>query len=416
MITITRPALKYNKAVIFSCSAQMPQDPYFRYVRDPCYADDVRWILQKADVKHVPTHVLSVHWHSSHTYNLLDELSTQYAIVPNALDKFVADCVKRNRCFYNFLHPTSLFDYPELADWVYCHIGSTQPDADVLDVLLRLSRNAHSKNYCHRVEQYLLDAFRSSEAHFCGSRVMCALVAHYLAGTEKLCVHTLKNMLMDRGMHARVQTLALLSHLPLTVHAQLITEIVWCAVYGYGQAARYVQDLSFGPYTTELAKAIQEHPHQFYVDRLHIQVLQQIIPYLIHYRAISSLVRVYEANVSSAVQQGVLSSLLANGIKPPPMACLTVQEPHTVHELIQFMYVHQTAPNHQQLIERAMTTQLQALRTIEPTTHGLLRRMIIASNYYRRRVFLIMLLQGISSVMQNLRCHEFAWPLVFAYL
>ena len=394
----------------------MPHDPYFRYLHDPRYADDVRWILQKADVKHVPDHVLSVHWQSSHTYKLLDELSTQHAIVPKALDKFVDDCVKRKRCFYNFLHPTSLFDYPQLADWVYCHIGSTQPDAEVLNVLLRLSSNAQSKDYRHHVEQYLLDAFQSSEAHFCGSRVMCAIVAHYLAGTEKLCVHTLKNMLMDRGMHARVRTLALLSHLPITVHAKLLKEVVWCAVYGYGQAARYVQDLSFGPYTTELAKAIQEHPHQFYVDRLHIAVLQQMIPYLIHYRAISSLVRVYEANTSSAVQHGVLSSLLANGIKPPPMICSSLPKPRTVHEVIQFMYVHHIAPDCQCLIEHAMTTQLQALRTIEPTTNGLTRKMIVASNYYRRRIFLIMLLQGISTIMQRLRCYEFAWSLVFAYL
>ena len=394
----------------------MACDPYFRYIHDARYADDVRWILQKADVKHVPDHVLSVHWHSTDTYKLLEELSTQYAIVPKALDKFVADCVKRKRCFYNFLHPTSLFDYPELAHFAFRHIGSTAPDADVLNVLLHLSNNALSKNYRFHVEQYLLDAFCSDAAHFCGSQVMCALSAHYLEGTDKLCVHTLKRMLMDRGMHARVQTLALLSHLPATVHARLLKEIVWCAVYGYGQAARYVQDLSFGPYKTELAKAIQEHPHQFYVDRLHIEVLQKIVPYLIHYRAISSLVRLYEANASAAIQQGVLSSLLANGITPQPMRILLQQKPHTVHELIQFMYVHHTAPDCQRLIEKAMTTQLQALRTIEPTTNLLTRKMTIASNYYRRRVFLIMLLQGVSSVMHELRCHEFAWPLVFAYL
>ena len=395
----------------------MSCDPYFRYMHDARYADDVRWIVNKADFKEVPQHVLNVHWHSFHTYKLLDELSTQYAIVPKPLDKFVADCVKRNRCFYNFLHPTSLFDYPELANWVFCHIGSTAPNADVLHVLLHLSKNAFSRHYRSHVEQYLIDAFRSAEiAHACGSRVMCALVAHYLAGTEKLCVHTLKNMLMDRGMHARVRTLALLSHLPITVHAKLLEEIVWCAVYGYGQAARYVQDLSSSSHTTELATAIQKHPHQFYVDRLHIKVLQQMVPYLIHYRAISSLVRLYEANAFAAVQQGVLSSLLAHGIKPSPTICPAVKEPHTVNELIHFMYVHHTAPNCQYLIEEAMKMQLQALRTIEPATKGLTRKMIIASNYYNRRVFLIMLLQGVGSLMQQLRCHEFAWPLVFAYL
>ena len=395
----------------------MAVSPFARYLQNPHYVDDVRWHVRQASVKTVPPEVLHAHWHSDDAYELLTELSTEYRIVPIPLAPFVSDCCSRKRDFLCFLHPETLFSEPPLARWVFEYLGCGKPDAEVLQLLVYLSSSDLSKKYRSHVESYLVKAFSSQAAVVCGAANMCALMMHYVEPTATLCLSTLQSMLLSRGVSARVHTLSLLGHLPQSTHAQLIDPIVWCAVYGYAQAARYVQDLSGTTHAARLAHVIQQFPHHFYVDRLHLVTLRLMIPYLIHYRAISSLMRLYEADRHAAIQKGILTALLSNRVKPLLLCWPVDENPSSMHDMVHFMYVKGTVPTRNlTVVDELMKYHLSALRCLLPNTSGLERRMQLTSNWYRRRVVLLMLLQGTTPLMQRLRLHEFAWRLVFAYL
>lgn len=394
----------------------MALSPFQRYLANPHYVNDVRWHVRNATAKTVPPEVLRAHWAHDDVYEMLTDLACDFAIVPSPLGDFVADCCKRKRSYLPFIHPHSLFNEPALASWVFRELGNSPLDGEILQLLSYLASSEQSKNYRHHVQDYIVHAFASEAAYVCGSKTICNLCAHYLEPGTELCAHTLSCMLTDRGMPTRVHALSLLSTLTQATHARVINALVWCAVYGYGAAARFVQDLSAGEYAVPLARAVQQFPHHFYVDRLHLDTLRRMVPYLIHYRALSCLVRLYEADRHAAIAQGVLTALLANRVRPLLLCWPVPAEPRAMHDAVHYMYVKSIVPPNRYIVDDIMRSHLAALRTLVPTTAGLQRQMDLASNWYRRRVILLMLLQGTDTLMQRLRRHEFAWRLVFAFL
>lgn len=226
----------------------------------------------------------------------------------------------------------------------------------------------------------------------------------------------LPRMLTHCDKHACLYALGFLRLQPLEVHAKCASSLVWCAVHGLDQAAQYVQELSCSRYFQCLVDPVQRFPHCPYVDRLHIQVLKQMVPYLIYHCAVQSLQRVYRIERHKAVQQGVLTALLCNNVVPTLFITNVNHHLDHVHDAIHFMHVYGKVPRNKNIVDQCVQHCLPALQSLAGTTSGLRQQIVCSQNYLRRRSALLTLMKGTDATMLHLRRCKFAWRLVFSFL
>ena len=228
-------------------------------------------------------------------------------------------------------------------------------------------------------------------------------------------------MLTNRGADTRAYALFLVSYLPQSMHAAVIHALVWCAAYAYhGKAMQILQMMSSSSlYKHQLAEEIQRFPHGNYVDRLHIDVLWLMVPYLYRCRANTSLMRLYECNSRAAVKAGVLTALVASNVGvTPPVDCIPTECPASVHEAVHYMLVRRTIPPNRFLVDAALghTISTLALHVLSSSTAGLNQQIRYAHNWKRRQLSLWALKHAHLRIFVRLRDTEFAWRIVFSFL
>ena len=226
----------------------------------------------------------------------------------------------------------------------------------------------------------------------------------------------LPHMLSHGDKRTSLYALDFLRLQPLEVHAKCASSLVWCAVHGFDQAVQYVQELSCSRYFQCLVAPVQQFPHCPYVDRLHMQVLKQMVPYLIEHGAVHSLQRVYSIERHSAIQQGVLTALLCNHVVPTLFITNVSRHLKHAHDAIHFMHVYGKVPRNHNMLDQCVQHYFPALQSLVGTTAGLQQQMVCAQKYLRRRSALLTLVKGTDDTMLHLRRCEFAWRLVFSFL
>ena len=101
-----------------------------------------------------------------------------------------------------------------------------------------------------------------------------------------------------------------------------------------------------------------------------------------------------------------------------PSAVQAVAHPANTHQVVHYVHFQEKLPPNLRLIDAAMADSeaLQALKLTSRRCGPLRLYMVRAAKWARRRLALVALIMGHTTLDARLRKHEFAWRLVFAYL
>jgi len=215
--------------------------------------------------------------------------------------------------------------------------------------------------------------------------------------------------------------LHLMGRMDTAQRAKLARPLAFAAHTGYTRAMYYLTALGRDPvHAIQVADAVQCYGYCAYLDRLNLNVLWRIVPFLVCHRANAALLRLACHDGRRSIEAGVFTALIANS-RPVPQL-LPLQDPRTIHSVVHFVHMFHELPPTTHIIDAAMWCNqgesMSALRKISRNCGNLRRYMLIARNWRRRRVDLVEMVWGHSScaIMAQLKCHEFAWRLVFSYI
>lgn len=389
---------------------------FARYLEDGHYGDDVLQAAEKGVL--IPQCVLSAHWDTDDAYEMLYALATRFRIVPDPLQPFIEDCIRRTRPWDAFLHGESLFKEPCLAEMVYRRMGDYSIPVSRLQVLHELASSPDSGQYGHFVEDALVRAFADlifGMSNDWSVLMVCRLCSHYLSdtGIASLCPRALAHLM--QSSEGAVSAIRLMRRMWSVQRVKVVGAIAWRARMGCGVAQQYMQDMSVS-HPHEVSRAIMHYMWQPYIDRLSLDVLWLVVDYLRLHRAWYGLRRLFVCDAARAIRHGVFTSLVEMGKCGPLMNRVPCERPSTAHASIHFMCMRRRPPPNWWMVDVCMCDELGALSMLARRSQPIRRQMQLGRNWSRRRVAYLALQHCESGIWPALRAHEFAWRIVFGYL
>jgi len=365
---------------------------------------------------------MEAHWKSRSGMEVLLVLSKEYRIVPRRnLREFLAHCQKDGYGMMDFLHPCSLFDDYELAADVYKYLGNLGPTVPLLTVLRYLGGSERSNAHGWQLWPMLHMGIRVAAERVTQTHMLCSLAFRYFS-VEQMALVDLRGV-GEMALRSRTTNAALhlMARMTVAQHAKLARPLAFAAHTGYARAMYYLTALGRDPaHAIQVADAVQCYGYCAYMDRLNLNVLWRTVPFLVKNRANAALLRLACHDGRHAIEEGVFTAMIADSRPvpqlPPP------KDPGTIHSAVHYVYMYHQLPPKRHIVDAAMWSNafspMSALLKISRNCAPLRLYMVMARKWQRRRVDLVEMVRGHSScaIMAQLKCHEFAWRLVFSYI
>lgn len=391
-----------------------------RYLADADASGAVIELARWSDTPRVPRDVLQAHWDNDVGYDMLKTLSMAFRIVPHPLAPFVADCRRRGRSYVEFLHPHTLYDEPALAREVFCEIGASDDDLEMLHLLRYLAQSKAAEQYRDYVSSFLQRALARACARTrpWDASIVCELCVFYMNPEHMASLDTRAlDRLLRVASCARQPALCLADAMGVAAQAKIADALAACASAGSARACRLLQDVSYSKHWPTVAAAVQRHAHCAYVDRLALDTLWVCVPLLAGSGSACGLHRLVASDGPKAVRKGVISALIAQSKHVPDVP--PVANPQSVHEAVHYMHCLQCVPPNRFLVDVCMREAPVAVSRLARRCKALRRQIVCAQKWHRRRTLALGLMRGKAvdvKLLVFVQQHVWTWRHVISYM
>ena len=394
-------------------------------LKDPTVASDLLMALTQsnAPASCIKQSWLNVHWHKPNMRIVLTAIRERWDLMPQPRIMFLRVCWQHNDSLWHHFVTPDLLDSSSKALEIFHRLHYEGPRPKVLRTLLFLNRDDLVPDMvpCMINEAALRGSFtepllqlwlRNNAAQGILD-VAFTKLRHALESTQQniagLAMH-----LVNRLPLARVK-------LMLPPVAKLASRNDWFD-YTVHSARQLITDWSYLPENySVVARSVRAHPWQQYVENLNPNTLLLLVDYLQRHRAVDVLIGLMHHFTPRAVVNGVFTGLLScvptaqelQRLQGTADCALT----ENVHGAIYYMYTHKTVVAN--MFEPAMRLHSHAMQALAKHVKAVEREL----KWHKRKLVMCCLALSAhnhtcasKNVLQHLKQHSQAWPVVLQYL